>query len=128
MFMSSVFQNWMDGTAIGASGLCILHCLLLPIVILLLPAMSAASETTEIIHLLSLIIIIPTSLLALTAGARYTGSYNLLLTGCVGLILLVLGALFEETGIWGVALTAAGSGLLIYCHIRNWYRRSAKIC
>lgn len=125
--MNTVFQNWLDGGAIGASGLCLMHCLLIPFLIVLLPAMSAAAETAEVVHLISLFIIIPSSLVALSLGARSTRSYKLLLAGGLAIISLIFGALLEEIRILGASLTGIGSVLLIICHLRNWQQRT-RIC
>ncbi len=119
--MISRGQNWFDGTAICASGLCLLHCVIMPVAIALLPLAAAAAETTEMVHVLALIFVVPVSLYAL----GISGSRRLLLIGCLAIALLVLGAAFEDTAYAGTGLTMAGSCLLIYCHYRNWQRRRA---
>jgi len=123
--MNAVFHNWLDGTAMGASGLCLLHCLFLPLAILLIPAFSSVSETTEAVHILSLILVVPVSLTALGASALKSNSYSVLVAGAIALVILILGALFEHIPLAGIALTTLGSILLILCHLRNWQARTA---
>lgn len=123
--MNIMIQNSLDAAAAGASGLCLLHCLFLPLVIVILPAMSTMAGATETLHLISLIFVIPVSLTALGTGARRTGSLTWLFAGCAALILLILGAIFENSRVAGLALTILGSSLLIACHIQNWRGRAA---
>lgn len=111
----------MDGASIGASALCLLHCMVVPIGLVFLPLVAVLAETTEILHLAALLFVIPLSLFALSRN----GFDRLFWTATGALGLLVLGALLETYGAVGSMLTVAGSFLLIYCHWRNWQARRA---
>lgn len=113
--------RWFDGMAMLASGLCLLHCAALPLVIAVLPMAVKLAGATEAIHLWLLMSALPTSLYALTAGARRSRRAGALLCGVAALSLLFLGWWFEE--IHGTALTVSGSLLLATSHIANWRLR-----
>ena len=60
--------HWLDLTAVGLSGLCLVHCLALPLVIALLPFLARYSDGH--LHLQMLTVVLPLSTLALTVGFR----------------------------------------------------------
>ena len=43
-------EKWLDNAAIGASGLCLIHCLILPVAVLVLPFLAAALGNLEWFH------------------------------------------------------------------------------
>jgi hypothetical protein len=110
----------LDGFAIGASGVCLAHCLILPIFLVLMPGGSELLGLHEFFHILLLVIAIPTSLLALWSGKRRHGQPLPLLGGGIGLIGLSFGVIFEDMGNAGTAFTVLGSLILIMVHITNW--------
>jgi 4-amino-4-deoxy-L-arabinose transferase-like glycosyltransferase len=116
--MSSIASR-LDRTAIGFSALCLVHCLLLPIALAVLPSMSIfATLSDETFHRALVILVLPTSLIALTLGCKRHKSLLVAALGAAGLIVLVLTALFGhhwlgETGervatVFGACLVAAG--------------------
>ena len=60
----------MDKAAVGLSLMCVAHCLLTPIAIVMLPALGAIFLEDERFHSVLLFLVLPTSLLALTIGCR----------------------------------------------------------
>lgn len=111
---------WLDWAAIGASGLCLVHCLALPLLIASLPALGdlAGSRT----HWILLAFALPVSLWVL-ARDRGPAAFAPFVIGVAGLSLMTLGvALFEghpeetESTIAGVLLVAAA-------HVLRWRRR-----
>lgn len=120
--MAALQSSFMDRTAIGLSGVCAMHCLLLPLGVAMMPALSATLLGDEAFHRLLLIAVLPSSLLALALGCRKHGRPDVLLTGLVGLILLSLAAffgheLFGEIG--EKAATVLGALIIAIGHIRN---------
>ncbi|NEU82772.1 MerC domain-containing protein [Nostoc sp. UIC 10630] len=115
-------QPLLDKLAIALSGLCVIHCLLTPVVLVLFPMLMAASNVNESLHWLLLTIILPTSLLALFLGhLRYKDKLTLTL-GLAGLSQLVVTSLlgFNLLGEMSEELmTMIGSAALIFGHIRN---------
>lgn len=112
--------KWFDGFAMFASGLCLLHCIALPALIAMLPVVAKLTGATEALHLWLLIAALPTSLYALTAGARRSGRAVALAVGSVALTLLFLGWSFEGMLPYATLLTVFGSLLLAISHIANW--------
>lgn len=114
----------LDGSAIGLSGLCLAHCLLLPLAAALLPALGAWADI-EWVHALFVLIAAPLSGLALLAGPK-SGARRAPLLGLAagGLVLLGLGAFLADGEATETGLTVAGSLGLAAAHIWNWRRRS----
>ncbi|MGV3480760.1 MAG: MerC domain-containing protein [Sphingobium sp.] len=124
MRRNGIGQGWLDGLSIGASALCLIHCLALPILIAALPALARALDLREGFHLLVLAAAIPTSAVALMAGHRRHGALVPVFTGIAGLVLMMIGALFTSRAAAETALTVAGSLLLASAHIANWRLRA----
>ena len=112
-------RPWADRLGIGLSGLCLVHCLLTPLVIILIPAIEV-SVYHEMFHR-SLLMVLP--LIALGAfipGYRRHGQMSVFLWSLPGLALIALGALAFENKLWLQTLTSiAGSALLIRAHFIN---------
>lgn len=116
----------LDGAAIGASLLCLLHCIGLPILFALLPAMATIGlPTTEWLHLALLLTAIPVSALALVGGWRAHGAVVPILLGTTGLAGLAAGLAFGSVPGAETALTVVGSLALALAHIGNWRRLRA---
>jgi hypothetical protein len=118
---SSRRRALLDKIAVGLSGLCLLHCLLLPFVIAVLPFLGQFDE--DHLHAELLIFVIPVSVIALAVGFRRHGQSSVLITGTAGLIILILGALIVHD-LYGLiadrAMTVSGSLILAYTHYRNF--------
>lgn len=119
----NVSQTAMDKAAIGLSLICTVHCLLLPIALTMLPALGASIAGDENFHLLLLLAVIPTSLIALTLGCRKHGHGHVVLTGLLGLIILTLTAFLghDLLGDSGEKVASVlGAGTIALTHIRNY--------
>jgi hypothetical protein len=113
----------LDSAAIGASLLCLIHCIGLPILFALLPAMASIGlPSSEWLHLLLLLTAIPVSALALVGGWRAHGRVVPMLLGALGLAGLAAGLAFDSVPGAETALTVAGSLALAMAHIGNWRR------
>lgn len=113
-------QRLFDGLAIGASILCLIHCLLLPMVIVMLPALAAFLAVPEEFHLWALVFAAPTSLFALVRGYPRHHWIGPALMVLPGLVLLALGALAATAAWLETALTVPGAILLALGHALNW--------
>ena len=116
-------QVLIDKAAIGLSLLCAVHCLAFPLLLVSIPSIAALALDGEAFHIWMVIVVIPSSLYALTVGCRKHGQYRLLLIGCIGLSCLVLAlalghALLGEVG--EKALTVIGAIIVSYSHFRNY--------
>lgn len=112
-------QQWFDSLAIGASTLCLIHCLALPILIVAVPTLATFLALPEAFHLWAFALAVPTSLLAMAAGRRRHGQRRPVLLAAVGLALLGAGALLVE-GAAETVLTVAGGLTLAVAHALNW--------
>ena len=110
----------LDRTAIALSGLCVLHCLAMPLVLLLLPFLGQLTDGH--FHLQMLIVVVPVSTIALSLGYRRHRRLAVLAAGAAGLLLLFVGGtwMHYEIGIIADrATTIAGSLLLASAHFYN---------
>jgi hypothetical protein len=81
-----------DGTAVGASVLCLFHCLLLPLAIALFPALGGLIGLPEGLHALLFAAAVPVSALAIVAGYRRHGAMLPGSIAAAGLVLFGVGA------------------------------------
>lgn len=119
----TVRVDWAERVAIGASLACMVHCLALPLLIALLPALAAVLAVPESFHLWVLALAVPMALLALVQGRARHGRTGPLAAGAAGLACLVLGALAFAEGPAETAFTVVGSVLLVGAHVTNWRLR-----
>ena len=115
-------QTTLDTTAIGLSLVCLAHCLLSLMPLLILPTLGAAFLEDDRFHYGILFLVLPASLLALVMGFRKHGQYSVPIIGVSGLCVLLLVAILgeETTGEIGeIAITVAGSLIVAYAHARN---------
>ena len=126
--MKSSLTTLFDASAIGLSALCLVHCLLLPVVAALLPALAAAGEG-EWMHLLFVVLAVPLAAAALWRAHRLRRLPGLLLalagTGIAGLL---AGALGWPSEALETPLTVTGGVLLAAAHVWNWRRRPHPAC
>ena len=113
----------MDKAAIGLSMICVVHCLLVPIAIVMVPALGATFVEDEYFHYAILFLVLPTSLIALGLGCRQHGRREILLMGLAGLMVLCLILIVgeERLGETGERIsTVVGSGIIALAHLRNF--------
>ena len=115
-------QQIFDGLAITASFACLVHCLALPLLILLLPALAAFFVLPASLHVWALVFAGPVSLLALSAGFRRHRAASPLLIVLPGLVLMAIGALATSSEWMETAFTVPGTFLLAIGHALNWRR------
>ena len=112
-----------DGSAIGLSLICTLHCLLLPVAVALYPNFMSFMPNDEVVHLSILFVAIPISIFALLKGAKLHSKHSVFFIGFSGLLILVL-ALFLEHSFFGdhgeKIFTIIGSIVVSYAHYKNF--------
>lgn len=107
-----------DGTAITLSGLCLLHCLALPLLSTVLPMAGVWAEA-EWLHRTFVIAALPFAILAL-ASKQITWLSGLLIIS--GFALLASGAFVEAWHDFETELTVIGGVLLAAGHATRWRR------
>jgi hypothetical protein len=113
----------MDSFALGASFICLVHCLALPIVIAALPALAAVIELPASFHLWMLAFAAPASLTAVAQGWRHHRRAMPAVLAVVGLLLLAGGLTQVPDSAAEIALSVGGGLVLAAGHVRNWQLR-----
>jgi hypothetical protein len=116
-------QSWADWAAVSASGLCLVHCLALPLVIAVLPSFGGAIAGSGT-HWALLAFALPVSLWVLTRDPWPAGLIPLAL-GSAGLSLMTVGVAVYEGLPAERGLTVAGVSLVAAAHLVRWWRRRA---
>ena len=114
----------LDLSGISLSGLCLVHCLAMPILAAALPVLAVFSEA-EWLHKAFVLLALPVAAIAaitLRAGRDKVGILALLVAG---LSLLVTGAFVEPLHDHETSLTVAGAICLASAHIWRWMRHEA---
>ena len=120
--MKTATARLLDGSAMGLSGLCLIHCLALPVMAALLPALGAWAQA-EWVHVVFVAFAAPMAALALLRPAHgQPAPPALLALGGLGVVGLGLGAFGPES--LDMPVTVAGSTCLVSAHLWNWRRRT----
>lgn len=123
-----------DRLGICLSALCLVHCLLTPVLILLLPSLqlvdahgAEGGHAHETFHLALLLVLPILAVMAFIPGYRRHGDKRVFAWAAPGLILVALVAIFFEDISWtGSLISVAGSLMLIRAHVIN--RRLCACC
>lgn len=108
-----------DGVAISLSGLCVIHCLFLPVAIAYLPAIANVWSDSEWVHQTFVVAALPFALLALRSVRANVYVRALIVTG---MVMLALGAFYEPVHEFETGLTVLGGALLAVGHAWRWAR------
>lgn len=114
--------NAWDRAGVAASGFCMAHCLALPAILALLPALTVFEHITHNTHKILGVVLLAISVLAFIPGyRRHRAPIVIVLGACgVGLVLFAAFAGHAWLGELGeVALTLTGSCMLIAAHLCN---------
>ncbi len=120
--MASPARTWIDRSAMGLSGLCVVHCLAGSV---LLAGLSATGGLwNHEVHAIGLALALPLAIVALVRGIVYHRRYVVGLLGGIGLALMAT-SLFLVHGGWPeIAASVTGVLLLGAAHLLNlrWSR------
>jgi hypothetical protein len=130
MCLPSSRARLFDVMGVGLSFACLVHCLALPLLLLLAPALSAWLSLPEAFHAAILLLAAPAALAAMSAGWRRHRRAGPALLAAGGLGLLVLGLAGHEGWLgtldpeaadrWFTSIGAIG---LAAAHLANWRLR-----
>lgn len=112
--------RWLDRSAIGLSGLCLVHCLAFPVIVALLPAMAPILPQQPWVHSAILATALPLAGFALWRGWRRHRDLRPGFLGVVGLYLMGAGLALGEGRLMETVLTVIGGLLLASAHALNW--------
>lgn len=119
----SEYTPVLDKFAVSTSAICAIHCLCLPLLLVVFPALGATIFGQESFHVMLLWLVIPLSFVALTLGCRKHKSRLVVLFGLTGLTLLIAAAtlghdLLGENG--ERVITLFGAVSIAFGHLRNY--------
>ena len=86
---------WLDSLAIGMSVLCAIHCLVTPLIVVFLPVLASTFWAHKNFHLWMILLVVPTTAMAMFLGCRKHKDKLMLALGGVGLTILTAVALYE---------------------------------
>lgn len=110
-----------DASAVLLSGLCLVHCLALPLMIAFLPAVASVAEA-EWLHRAFVLLALPVTGLALVNGRSNPVVFAPL--AVLGMALLIAGAFVHAFHDYEAHLTVAGGLMLAGAHVLRWRTRS----
>jgi hypothetical protein len=118
----SAFVRLLDASAIGLSGLCLAHCLALPVVSAFLPVLGTWAEA-EWVHMAFLAAAVPISTVALVRSGGWKAP-EVLGLAMIGIGLLASGVFLAPDEGAEFAMTIAGGLALATAHTLNWRQLS----
>lgn len=122
---TSMNKLW-DKIGICASGLCLIHCLATPIILLFFP-LFLHNETHEFLHEVLAFVVIASVMVAVFPKCHKHGHYDIIAIASVGMLLVLAGLFVHDISIYlATGVTSVGSGFLIYAHYKNMRIRHGK--
>jgi len=125
-------SNTLDKVAILLSGACLIHCLVTPVLLTMLPILSSSILVEDaVFHQVLLWIVLPISCIALLVGCRKHKRASIVVTGAIGLGILVIVAFFGHDwfGITGEKVaTSLGGMVLALSHFLNYRACQTTTC
>ena len=113
-------QRILDNFGLTISAACAIHCILLPILLILSPYIELTFITSHGFHESLMYFILPTSVIAFTLGCKRHNDDMVKLGGICGIfVLLIAIALHDFSEALSIILTLFASSLLIFTHLRN---------
>lgn len=110
----------LDRAAVALSGLCLAHCLALPLALAAVPLLNELAP--DHLHAPMLLVVVPVSVVAFALGFRRHRQTAVPALGALGLAVLIFGGTVAHSR-YGLdadrALTIAGSLLLAIAHFHN---------
>jgi len=116
-----------DKIGICASGLCLIHCLATPIMLLALPGFEFSPGIDEHFHEIFAVVVVSSIMFAVYPNCRKHGHNDIILIALAGIILILISTFFHQLPIaLSHTMTIAGSITLIIAHIKNMKVRHGK--
>jgi hypothetical protein len=126
------WQAMLDGIAMSLAGVCGIHCLLTPLLLIAFPIIGSSFFMNEAFHKWMLITVLPTTGLAIFLGCRRHKDFPVILLSIGGFILLCIAILnHDHTHNHGnhaghswisreSLLTTLGGIVMVSAHVRNF--------
>ena len=122
---TSMNKLW-DKIGICASGLCLVHCLTTPILLIFYPIF-LHTETHHIVHEALAFIVVASIMIAVFPKCHKHGHYDIIMIATIGMLLVLGGLFLHESSLFFATLTTSfGSVFLILAHYKNMKIRHGK--
>lgn len=121
--IQNTYQKPVDLIAISLSAVCSIHCLAMPLIVVLLPSIASLGLVDEAFHFWMVVIVIPSSAFALALGCKQHKRYRLFFMGAIGLTLLALAVALGESYLSEIGektLTLIGAAVIALAHMQNY--------
>ena len=96
MSFSQVKKQFSDKLSICLSLCCILHCIALPVIILMIPSFASLWINNEKVHVILVLFAVPISLFAMAKSLRVHHNYKCISLAFIGLSLLVVAIFMHD--------------------------------
>jgi len=130
--MNQLSSTSLDRFAVFLSGVCVVHCLLTPIILTVLPVIAANAFIEDVLfHQAILWLVLPTSCIALFIGCRKHKDLLIAGSGILGMLLLIFVAFFAHdllTSLQEKIATSVAGLILAYSHLRNYTACQDQTC
>ncbi|MDP2561181.1 MerC domain-containing protein [Psychrobium sp. 1_MG-2023] len=113
----------LDKSAIALSILCLIHCLALPVFLVLFPVIAITAINQELFHALLLLCVLPISIAALIMGCKQHNQLSVAFYGGLGLVALVVAVTYGESQLGAMGekvLTTIGTVIIAFAHLQNY--------
>ncbi|MEM8985213.1 MAG: MerC domain-containing protein [Pseudomonadota bacterium] len=117
-------DSTLDASATSLSVMCLIHCLLLPVIAAVLPLAGVLAEM-EWIHKALALAALPITALAIARHQAGKINFIFILLAVLGLCLLLAAGFIEELHDFETQLTTVGAISLATAHIWRWMNRTA---
>ena len=119
-----IMQKIIDNLGITISSICAIHCILLPVLLIIAPYSFLSSHE---FHEALIYFIIPSALIAFILGCKKHGDKLVAAMGTTGILFLLTALLLHNEfhadqhneELYSILITICGSVLLIFSHLRN---------
>jgi hypothetical protein len=89
-------HGWADKLAISMAGVCAVHCLLTPVLVVMLPILATSFFVHQDFHLWMLYLVIPTTSFAIFMGCRKHKDKWVAALSAIGLSVLIFALVYER--------------------------------
>jgi predicted neutral ceramidase superfamily lipid hydrolase len=122
--MAQKKMKWLDIASMSLSGLCVIHCLALPFVIVALPFLGIFANN-DWVHPILVIIAAPLSLWAIISSSAWR-KWKISLLVAAGITLLALAAFVPGLSANEVTLSVIGALCIAAAHALNYLHHKAR--
>jgi len=118
-------RRW-DYLGVIVSGICVVHCMAMPLLLGLLPALGLSFLARDGFHQVLAALVVIVAVAAFVPGYRVHRQKSIVALGAVGIVLLGGAAYLPELSVFvESAVTAFGGALLVVAHVLNRRRLAA---